>query len=95
MILADLLFNHSEHNKLIATVIGLLSRAKHALALVFFTPYRPWLLQKDLHFFTLAEASGLKVVKLHEEVLDKVMFEQDPGVSSPCSPLRSSGRVNY
>ncbi|KAH0382423.1 hypothetical protein KCU89_g17508, partial [Aureobasidium melanogenum] len=77
LILADLLFNHSEHQKLVQTVTK--SLKKDGTALVFFTPYRPWLLEKDLAFFDLAKESGLKVDKVLEKVMDKVMFEEDPG----------------
>lgn len=85
LILADLLFNHSEHQKLVQTVTK--SLKKDGTAIVFFTPYRPWLLEKDLAFFDLAKESGLKVDKVLEKVMDKVMFEEDPGVCS--SPLRN------
>jgi nicotinamide N-methyltransferase len=78
LILADLLFNHSEHGKLVQSVTK--SLKKDGTALVFFTPYRPWLLEKDLAFFDLAKESGLVVEKVLEKVMDKVMFEEDPGV---------------
>ncbi|KAF2740179.1 hypothetical protein EJ04DRAFT_540271 [Polyplosphaeria fusca] len=79
LILADLLFNHSEHAKLIKTLQLTLSRAPASKAYVFFTPYRPWLLEKDLAFFDLARASGFHVEKMFQKVMDKVMFEEDPG----------------
>jgi len=79
LILADILFNHSEHGKLISTVEQTLSREIEARALVFFTPYRPWLLEKDLRFFELAKQAGLVVNKLFEHVMDKVMFPEDTG----------------
>jgi nicotinamide N-methyltransferase len=81
LILADLLFNHSEHAKLIETVRLTLKRSPDSKAYVFFTPYRPWLLEKDLAFFDLARAAGFAVEKTFEKVMDKVMFEEDPGVS--------------
>ena len=81
LILADLLFNHSEHKKLIKTVQLTLKKAPASRALVVFTPYRPWLLEKDLAFFELARNSGFTVTKIFEKVMDKVMFEEDPGVS--------------
>lgn len=80
LILADLLFNHSEHRKLVSTVQKTLRISRDALALVCFTPYRPWLLEKDLAFFDIAKESGFAVEKLFEKVMDKVMFEDDPGV---------------
>jgi nicotinamide N-methyltransferase len=89
LILADLLFNHSEHGKLVQTVTK--SLKKDGTALVFFTPYRPWLLEKDLAFFDLVKEKGLVVEKVLEKVMDKVMFEEDPGVRN--SSLRSFQHV--
>jgi EEF1A N-terminal glycine/lysine methyltransferase len=77
IILADILFNHSEHQKLIQTLQQTMGQTSSAL--VFFTPYRPWLLQKDLAFFELARAGGFSVTKIMEHTMDKVMFEEDPG----------------
>ncbi|KAH4122884.1 protein N-terminal and lysine N-methyltransferase EFM7 [Parastagonospora nodorum] len=79
LILADLLFNHSEHAKLVKTVQLTLKKSPDAKAYVFFTPYRPWLLQKDLAFFDLAREAGFAVEKTFEKVMEKVMFEEDPG----------------
>lgn len=79
LILADILFNHSEHEKLLITLRDCLNKTAEAVALVFFTPYRPWLLEKDLHFFELARADGFLVSKILEQTMDKVMFENDPG----------------
>lgn len=87
LILADLLFNHSEHEKLVSSIQHTLKRTPACQALVFFTPYRPWLLHKDLSFFDLAVASGFVVEKMFEHVMDRVMFEEDPGVRchpNPC-----------
>jgi len=58
----------------------MLKKSPDAKAFVFFTPYRPWLLQKDLAFFDLAREAGFTVTKTLEKVMDKVMFEEDPGV---------------
>jgi len=79
LILADLLFNHSEHAKLVKTVQEALKKDKSAKALVFFTPYRPWLYEKDMAFFDLAKQNGFKVTKILEKLMDKVMFENDRG----------------
>lgn len=79
LILADLLFNHSEHQKLLATIQRTMKRSQEAQALVVFTPYRPWLLEQDLSFFELARKEGLIVEKIFEEVMESVMFEDDPG----------------
>lgn len=80
LILADLLFNHSEHAKLIKTVQLTLKKSPTSRAYVFFTPYRPWLYEKDMAFFDLAKESGFTVTKMFEKVMEKVMFEEDPGV---------------
>ncbi|OAL32706.1 hypothetical protein AYO20_07864 [Fonsecaea nubica] len=79
LILADILFNHSEHAKLLATVRDCLKKTRESVALVFFTPYRPWLLDKDLQFFEMARVDGFVVNKILEQTMDKVMFENDPG----------------
>jgi EEF1A N-terminal glycine/lysine methyltransferase len=79
LILADILFNHSEHEKLVKTLTGSLSKKPGAAALVFFTPYRPWLLDNDLAFFQLAKDRGFAVNKILEHTMDKVMFQDDPG----------------
>jgi nicotinamide N-methyltransferase len=83
LILADLLFNHSEHRKLVASVQQMLKRTAEAKALVFFTPYRPWLLPNDLAFFDLTKEAGFEVDKFFEHTMEKVMFEEDPGVRAP------------
>ncbi|KAF2278777.1 uncharacterized protein EI97DRAFT_218916 [Westerdykella ornata] len=79
LILADLLFNHSEHEKLVKSIQLTLNKSPASTAYVFFTPYRPWLLPKDLAFFDLAQAAGFSVTKTFEKIMDKVMFEEDPG----------------
>jgi nicotinamide N-methyltransferase len=82
LILADVLFNHSEHARLLLSIQQTLKKTPGAQALVFFTPYRPWLLEKDLAFFDLAREGGFTVEKILEKVMDKVMFEEDRGVSN-------------
>lgn len=77
LILADLLFNHSEHIKLISSVQQCLN--KEGEALVFFTPYRPWLYENDMNFFKLAEEGGFVVEKVLEHKMEQVMFEEDRG----------------
>ncbi|KAK5115366.1 hypothetical protein LTR62_001566 [Meristemomyces frigidus] len=79
LILADLLFNHSEHSKLVHSVVSTLKKSPEAQALVFFTPYRPWLYEKDMAFFNLAREHGFVVTKIMERVMEKVMFVEDPG----------------
>lgn len=86
LILADLLFNHSEHQKLVKTIDLTLKTSPQTTesreepnALVFFTPYRPWLFDKDMAFFDLCRESGYVVEKILEEKMEKVMFEEDRG----------------
>ena len=90
LVLADLLFNHSEHAKLVQTIQQTLKRTPDATALVWFTPYRPWLLEKDLAFFDLARQGGFKVQKIYEKVMENVMFQNDPGVPSVHSTFCSA-----
>jgi nicotinamide N-methyltransferase len=78
LILADVVFNHSEHAKLVQSIRDTLRQ--DGTAFVWFSPYRPWLLEKDLAFFPLAEANGLVVEKMFEKVMAKPLFENDPGV---------------
>jgi len=79
LILADLLFNHSEHGKLVSTIENTLLKQEDAKALVFFTPYRPWLYEKDMAFFDLVRERGFVVEKVLEEKMEKVMFVEDRG----------------
>lgn len=93
VLLSDLLFNHSEHEKLVASVKGTLKRSEVSRALVFFTPHRPWLYEKDLDFFRLVAEHGFEVEKLFEKLLDAPMFEEDRGVGSKV-PAGRGGRAN-
>ncbi|KAI4235874.1 MAG: hypothetical protein L6R40_006338 [Gallowayella cf. fulva] len=77
LILADLLFNHSQHAALVTTVQSTLVHLPTARALVFFTPYTPWKYDKDLAFFDLARKGGFRVTKVVEKVMDKLMFKDD------------------
>ena len=79
LLLADLLFNHSCHDALVSTIVHTLARTSDARALIFFTPYRPWLLEKDMAFFYICRDNGLEIEKVVQEVMEKVMFEEDRG----------------
>ncbi|KAL9100320.1 MAG: hypothetical protein Q9163_004283, partial [Psora crenata] len=79
LLLADLVFNHSCHEALVRSVAMVMAPDQGARALVFFTPYRPWLLEQDLRFFTLCEVAGFSVRKVLEEKMETVMFVGDPG----------------
>ncbi|KAK4178682.1 putative nicotinamide N-methyltransferase [Triangularia setosa] len=79
LILADLLFRHSEHGNMIKTIRETLKRTKEAKAYVVFCSYRPWLREKDLKFFELARDQGFNVEQILEKKMDKKLFEEDPG----------------
>jgi EEF1A N-terminal glycine/lysine methyltransferase len=78
LILADLLFNHSEHRKLVLSIELTLKRNPTARALVFFTPHRPWLFEKDMAFFRLAREMGFCVDKVLEKTMEKAMVAEGP-----------------
>ena len=86
LLMADLNFNHHCHESLAESISLTMRKSGDAKALVFFTPYRPWLLDKDMAFFDICKAKGLGVRKLLEEKMEKVMFEKDPG----CEDLRKT-----
>lgn len=79
VILADLLFRHSEHGHLLDTIRDTLRKGAESRALVFFTSYRPWLRHKDLGFFELARERGFVVEQVLERKMERPMFEEDPG----------------
>jgi nicotinamide N-methyltransferase len=74
IILSDLVFNHTEHQKLLETCRNLLK--KTGKCLVVFSPHRPWLLEKDLEFFTTCDDHDFKAEKI-DLVTWKPMFEED------------------
>ncbi|SMN21259.1 similar to Saccharomyces cerevisiae YLR285W NNT1 Putative nicotinamide N-methyltransferase, has a role in rDNA silencing and in lifespan determination [Maudiozyma saulgeensis] len=75
IILSDLVFNHTEHHKLLKTTRDLLK--EDGRALVVFSPHRPKLLGDDLKFFDTAKDDyNFKVTKI-EMVNWKPMFEED------------------
>ena len=63
IILSDLVFNHSEHHKLLDTCRQSLKR-NGGKCLVVFSPHRPHLLQDDLSFFETAKQYQFKTEKL-------------------------------
>lgn len=77
IILSDLVFNHTEHDKLLKTTEDLLSQ--DGKALVVFSPHRPHLLDADLNFFKKAQEEYNFDVERIEMVNWKPMFEGDAG----------------
>ena len=61
------------------TILQTLKRTGESRALVFFTPYRPWLVERDMAFFEGCRGRGLVVEKVVEERMERVMFEGDRG----------------
>ena len=78
LILADLLFNHSEHRRLVLSVQKTLKKTAEAKALVFFTPHRPWLFAKDMAFFDIAKDMGFVVDKILEKKMEEAMVGDGP-----------------
>ncbi|KAK9493348.1 putative methyltransferase-domain-containing protein [Lipomyces doorenjongii] len=77
IILSDVVFNHSEHSKLLATCWNCLSRRNNdSKVFVVFTPHRARLFHRDLQFFEDAIQLGFKVEKLFEEKWSP-MFEEE------------------
>lgn len=79
LILADLLFRHAEHGKLVDSIEMCMKVSEESQALVVFTSYRPWLQHKDLKFFDLARERGFEVEKVLVKMMDKPLFENDTG----------------
>jgi nicotinamide N-methyltransferase len=79
LVLADLLFRHSEHGNMLRTIEQTLKKSRESKAFVVFTSYRPWLQHKDLAFFDLARERGFVVEKVLEKKMDRPLFEKDPG----------------
>ncbi|RSL94022.1 Protein N-terminal and lysine N-methyltransferase EFM7 [Fusarium oligoseptatum] len=79
LILADLLFRHSEHGALIKTIRETMRVSRDSVAYVFFTSYRPWKKEADERFFDIAREQGFEVEQIAERRLDKPLFENDPG----------------
>ncbi|EPS43772.1 hypothetical protein H072_2244 [Dactylellina haptotyla CBS 200.50] len=79
LILSDLLFNHSQHDALLKSVKQTLAKPD-GVAVIFFTPHRPWLYDADMDFFKIVKESGdLEVEQVVEKRMEKVMFEADKG----------------
>ncbi|EMG48690.1 EFM7 Protein N-terminal and lysine N-methyltransferase EFM7 [Candida maltosa Xu316] len=74
IILSDLVFNHSEHHKLLSSCRKGLK--KDGRCLVVFSPHRPHLLDDDLRFFETAKEYEFKTEKI-DLVTWTPMFEED------------------
>lgn len=74
IILSDLIFNHTEHHKLLQACRQ--SLKKTGKGLIVFSPHRAHLLDEDLRFFTTCEEYDFKAEKI-DMVTWKPMFEED------------------
>lgn len=74
VILSDLIFNHTEHLKLLKACRDLMK--KTGVALVVFTPHRAHLLPKDLEFFETAKQFQFDSEKV-DQVTWSPMFDED------------------
>lgn len=87
IILSDLVFNHTEHRKLLQTCKDLLS--SNGKCFVVFSPHRPWLLENDLQFFETAKEFDFKVEQ-NDLVVWKPMFpDEDPSTAEVRSRVYS------
>lgn len=83
VILADLVFNHSQHEALIRTCNQVLRSSDTPAAmtpcvLVFYTHHRPWLASKDMEFFQKAADEGWICERIVTEYTG-AMFKEDAG----------------
>lgn len=72
------MFNHSEHQALVKSLVLNLERNVDSRVYVFYTHHRPWLKQKDLEFFDHAHQAGFTSGDL---LVTRVtpMFQDDRG----------------
>lgn len=82
LILSDLLFNHSCHKQLMRSMFDLLEYTKDARVLIFFTPHRPWLMERDMQFVASLRKEDKLWVKpcvSSPWFLTRGVFEEDEG----------------
>lgn len=77
VLMADLIFNHTEHARMLASCKAVLS--ERGQVLVFFTHHRPWLAERDMRFFDAAREAGLAAEHLFSEQRAAPMFAADAG----------------
>ncbi|KAH8920344.1 hypothetical protein BT69DRAFT_1284110 [Atractiella rhizophila] len=75
LLLSDLVFNHSQHQALLASLDSL-SHSESGV-LCFFSHHRPHLVQQDLNFLKLAEEAGWDVTRVIEEKRGVAFPEDD------------------
>lgn len=71
LILCDVIFNHSEHRKLLQSIADLLD--PEGVAWCVFSHYRPWYMDRDLALLTLAKEWGLECILVEEHKYDSIV----------------------
>ena len=71
-------FNHSEHQSLVKSLLLNLEKNTDSRVYVFYTHHRPWLKEKDLEFFNITSQEGFTAEDLLVQRVTP-MFEDDRG----------------
>lgn len=77
VVLSDVVFNHTEHHKLLTSCDLALTSDGGGRVLVVFSPHRPQLLDKDLSFFALAQQQFRYKIVDRFELDYEPMFDED------------------
>jgi nicotinamide N-methyltransferase len=75
IIMCDVIFNHSEHRKLLATIRDTLE--VDGIVWCVFSHYRPWFKERDLALLELASEFGLKVEHVETLRYEETVFQDD------------------
>lgn len=75
VIMSDLIFNHTEHERLLKT-LQYTVKPKTGKVFVVFTPHRPKLIDRDFGFFETAKQYGFESEKVAEKKMTP-MFEEE------------------
>ena len=78
IILSDVLFNHSQNEKLAKSCASLLSSTKSSCMVVFFSHHRPWLADHDMKFFEYMKEFGISGSEIFTKYVGP-MWEEDRG----------------
>lgn len=85
IILCDVVFNHSEHRKLLHSIVDLLQ--PNGVAWCVFSHYRPWYMDRDLALLTMArEEFGFDCLFVGEHKYDMIDVEFTNNRSDPEIP---------
>ena len=76
IVLADLIFNHSQHAAILRSCIALMTRT--ADLYIVFSHHLPHKAAKDMAFFEVAKEHGFRVEYMMTQTYQP-MFEKDPG----------------